>query len=212
VIWWKEWRETRFGFLTTLFFMTGLYASMPMVRMSNEDYWIGVFLTFFGMAIAVVLGAGAFAPEVESETIAFVLSKPLGRAKYLTAKYIVRGGEALALVAVPLGFMTTLRDWEGHTGWMWCAPYLLAQDISFVLGIVVLTFSGAFFFSVLFRKQALSALAGITLLAAYLAWRGVGGFRKVYQFEPLEADILILVLLIAGIFFGSLFAFRVREF
>jgi hypothetical protein len=92
------------------------------------------------------------------------------------------------------------------------APYLLAQDIGFVLGLVALTFSGAFFFSVLFRKQALSALAGIILLTAYLAWRGIGGFRKIYGFETLEADTLILVFLIAGMFFGSLFAFRVREF
>jgi ABC-type transport system involved in multi-copper enzyme maturation permease subunit len=212
MIWWKEWRETRFGFLTALFFMSGLYASMPMGRMSNEDYWIGMFLTFFAMTIAIVMGSGAFAPEVGSETIKFVLSKPVGKVKYMTAKYVVRGGEVLSLIAIPLGFMTTLRDWEGHSGWMWCAPYLLAQDIGFVLGLVALTFSGAFFFSVLFRKQALSALAGIILLTAYLAWRGIGGFRKIYGFETLEADTLILVFLIAGMFFGSLFAFRVREF
>ena len=211
MIWWKEWRETRFGFLTILFFITGLYASMPLGRMLNEDYWIGVFLTFFGMTIAIVMGSSALAPEVRSETIVFLLSKPLGRTNYLTAKYLVRGGEALSLVAIPLAFLA-YRDWEDHTVWMWCAPYLATQYIIIALVLVVFTFSGAFFCSVLFRKQGLSALAGITLLAAYMAWRGAGAFRKVYNGETIEADILILVLLVAGIFIASLQAFRIREF
>ena len=58
----------------------------------------------------------------------------------------------------------------------------------------------------------MSALAAIALLAAYLFWRGVGAFRKVYDFETLETEILIMILLIAGIFAGSLIAFRAREF
>ncbi len=211
MIWWKEWRETRFGFLTTLFFMTGLYASMPMNRALEEDYWIAVFLAFFGMIIAIVMGSSALAPEVESETIIFLLSKPLGRAKYLTAKYFVRGGEVFSLIAVPLGFMA-LRDWEGHTEYMWCAPYQAVQGMTCVVAMAVLTYSGAFFFSVLFRKQTLSALAGIALLAAYMALRGVETFRKAYYHEFLEMDILIMALLTAGIFIASLVAFRVREF
>ena len=211
MIWWKEWRETRFGFLTTLFFMTGLYASLPVNRMINEEYWIGVLLTFFGMTIAIVMGSSALAPEVGSETIVFLLSKPVGRTKYLTAKYIVRGGEVLSLVAIPLGLMS-FNDWQGHEAWMWVPPYLSAQDIIAILGLIVLTYSGAFFFSVLFRKQALSALAAIALLAAFLSWRGVEVFQKVYNFEPLEVDILVMVLLIVGIFTGSLVAFHVREF
>jgi ABC-type transport system involved in multi-copper enzyme maturation permease subunit len=191
--------------------MTGLYASLPANRAINEEYWIGVFLALFGMVIAIVMGAGALAPEVESETIVFLLSKPVGRAKYLTAKYVVRGGEVLLLLAIPLGFMS-FGDWKGHDNWMWVPPYLSAQDSIAVLALTVYTFSGAFFFSVLFRKQALAALAAIASLAAFLSWRGIEGFQKVYDFEPLEADILIMVLLITGIFVASLLAFRVREF
>jgi ABC-type transport system involved in multi-copper enzyme maturation permease subunit len=211
MIWWKEWRETRFGFLTVLFFMTGLYASLPVNRMLEEDYWIGVFLTIFGMIIAIVTGASALAPEVESETIVFLLSKPVGRAKYVTAKYLVRGGEVILLVAIPLGFMSLL-DWEGHTEWMWCAPYQAVQDMVAVLVLIALTYSGAFFFSVLLRKQTISGRAAVAFLAAYLVLRGVGSFQKVYYHEPLEVDIFINVLLIVGIFLGSLLAFRIREF
>jgi ABC-type transport system involved in multi-copper enzyme maturation permease subunit len=211
MIFWKEWRETRFGYLTTLFFMTGLYASMPSSIALGEEYWIGVLLTFFGMAIAIVMGAGALAPEVESDTISFLLSKPLGRTKYLTAKYIVRGGEVLSLVAIPLGFMT-FGDWEGFDNWRWCPPFWSAQNIIGVLVLIVFAFSGAFFCSVLFRRQALSALAGITLLIAYLSWRGVEAYQKVYHFETLETEILIGIFLIAGAFVASLIAFRLREF
>ncbi len=211
MIWWKEWRETRFAFLTTLFFMTGLYASMPMNRMMVEDYWIGVFLAFFGTTIAIVMGSSALAPEVGSETIVFLLSKPVGRTKYLTAKYFVRGGEALSLVAIPLGFMA-LRDWEGHTDWMWCPPYQAAQDMIAVLALIVLVYSAAFFFSVYFRKQTMSALATIAFLAAYLALKGVGTFQKAYNHKPLEMDILITVSLIVGIFILSLLAFHEREY
>ena len=211
MIWWKEWRETRFGFLTTLFFMTGLYASMPAGRMLNESYWIGVFLTFFCMVIAIVMGSGALAPEVGSDTISFVLSKPVEKTKYLTAKYIVRGAEVLSLIAIPLGFIA-FKGRSGHREWMWCPPYLSIQDMGAAMALIIFIYTGAFFFSVLFRRQALSALAAIALLAAFLFWKGIGAFRKVYDFETLETELLIMVLLIAGIFAGSLIAFRVREF
>ena len=211
MIWWKEWRETRFGFLTTLFFMTGLYASMPMNRMLEEDYWIVVFLAFFGMTIAIVMGSSALAPEVGSETIIFLLSKPLGRTKYLTAKYLVRGVEALSLVAIPLGFIA-LRDLEGHVEFMWCAPYQAAKGMTAIAVAVVLTYSGAFFFSVLFRKQTLAALSGVAFLAAYFALMGLKTFKKGYYHEPMEMDILIMVLLTEGMFILSLMAFREREY
>ncbi len=211
MLFWKEWRETRFGYLTILFFMTGLYVTMPMDRILIESYWIAVFQTFFAMAIAIVMGSSALAPEVGSDTIVFLLSKPVGRAKYLTTKYLVRGGEALSIVAIPFS-VNVLRDWEGHSEWLWCPPYLSAQWILGIWGGVVLAYSGAFFFSVLFKRQTLAALAGIAFLAGHLVWRGVGSFQKVLNYETLEIDILIQVLLIAAIFGGSLIAFRVREF
>ena len=85
--------------------------------------------------------------------------------------------------------------WSDHSNWMWCAPYLSLQDMTAAALLIVFIYSGAFFFSVLFRRQALSALMAIALLGAYLFWRGVGAFRKVYYFEPMETEILIVFLL-----------------
>lgn len=211
MIWWKEWRETRFGFLITLFFVTGLYSSMPKGRMLGEDYWIGVFLVFYSMAIAIVMGAGAVAPELASGTIVFLLSKPAGRAKFLTAKYLVRGGEVMLLIAVPFMCMI-LPDWEGHSDWFWAPPYLAPQYIAASMLLVAFTYSGVFFFSILFRRQASCALAGITLLGAFLAVRGIHAFRAVHNLEVIKTDIYIMVLLTAATFVASFFAFRMREF
>jgi len=211
MIWWKEWRETRFWFLTTLFFMTGLYASMPGGRMMLEDYWIGIFLSFLGMAIAIVMGAGAVAPELASGTLVYLLSKPAGRAKFITAKYLVRGGEVMFLVAVPFACMIVL-DWKGHEDFMWVRPYLSVQYMGAVLALIAFTYSGAFFSSILFKRQAICALAGITLLAAYLSARGVQVFRKAYYLEVIATDVFIMVFIIAAVFGASLLAFRLREF
>ena len=191
--------------------MTGLYASMPMNIMLGEQFWIGVFLAFFGMAIAIVMGAGAVAPELASGTIVYLLSKPADRTRFLTAKYLVRGGEVMFLVAVPFACMVVL-GWEGRFDWMWVRPYVAVQYIGAALALVAFTYSGAFFFSVLLRRQALCALAGITLLAAYLVALGISVFQKVYDGEVIATDVYIIVLLTAAIFVASLLAFRMREF
>ncbi len=211
MIWWKEWRETRFGFLTTLFFVTGLYASMPVNRMLGEDYWIGVFLAFFGMAIAISMGAGAVGPELESGTIVYLLSKPAGRTRFLTAKYLVRGGEMMFLMVTAFACMIG-PDWDELTGWMWVRPYLAVQYIGAVMALVAFTYSGAFFFSVLLRKQVLCRLAGIVLLAAYLSAQGVSVFQKVYDLEVIATDVYVIIFLTAALFVASLLAFRMREF
>lgn len=210
MIWWKEWRETRFGFLTALFFMTGLYASMPTNRLLAEDYWIVVFLAFLGMGIAIVMGAGAVAPELASGTLVYLLSKPADRARFLTAKYLVRGGEVMFLIAAPIACMI-IADWDGHTNWMWVRPYLLYQYIGSVLGLVAFTFTSAFFCSILFKRQATCALAGVTLLAAYLAARGIKVFQKIDYLEVVATDVFIMIALTAAVFGASLLAFRMKE-
>jgi len=211
MIWWKEWRETRFGFLTTLFFMTGLYASMPSSRLLVEEYWIGVFLSFLGMGIAIVMGAGAVAPELSSGTVVYLLSKPSGRARFLTAKYLVRGGEVMFLMVAPVACMMVL-DWDQHSHFMFVRPYLAYKYIATLIALVAFTYTSAFFCSILFKRQALVALAGITLLAAYLSARGVTVFQKIYYMEVIGTDLYIIIALTAAVFGASLLAFRMKEF
>jgi ABC-type transport system involved in multi-copper enzyme maturation permease subunit len=170
-----------------------------------------MFLVFFGMAIALVMGAGAIAPEVEDETIIYLLSRPVGKTKYITAKYLVRGAEVMALIAVPLMCMV-LPELGERADWMWVPPHLALQYLTAGLAMVAFTYTGAFFFSILFRRQALCALAGVTLLAAYLAARGMVVFRKLYDLEVIETDLLILFFLTLAAFGASALAFRLREF
>ena len=208
MIWWKEWRETRFGFLITLFFVTGLYYSLPAQRMLIESYWLGIFIAFLGMATAISLGSGAVASEIETHTMNFLISKPAARTRVLTAKYIVRGVETLLVFVAPV---LCLIDWGDTESWKWARPYLFQKYILLGIMVIVFIYSGAFFFSIVFRKQALCALAGIALLAGYLAWRGMTVLQTIYRLERVDRDLFLLVLLSLGAFVGSLFLFKVKD-
>jgi len=126
MVWWKEWRETRFGFLTTLFFVTGLYYSFPAQRLLIESYWLGVFIAFFGMATAITLGSGAVAAEVGTDTLHFRISKPAGRTRFLTAKYLIRAVETILVFIVPV---LCLINWDDLQMWQWARPYLFQKYI-----------------------------------------------------------------------------------
>lgn len=211
MIYWKEWRENRFGFLTALFFVSGLYYSLPPRHTLLDEYWLGVFLVFFGIAMAVVMGASAVASEVGADTTAFLLSKPAPRLKFLLAKYLVRAAEMVLIFITPIFFLA-LKSWDNRTPWMWTPPYLVQQYLLHCVALIVFIYSGAFFFSVLIRKQALCALAGIGLVALYFALRGMSVLHKVYELERVETEIYLLVLLSVVAFAGSILAFKLKEF
>lgn len=208
MIWWKEWRETRFSFIVTLVFLSGLYYSVP-ARHRVDTYWLGVFLAFFGMATAIVLGSSAVASEVTAGTMAFLISKPARRARFLSVKYVVRAVEVIALFAVPMAF---LIDWRDASGWAWAAPYLAQQYLLVAVLMVVFTYSGSFFFSVLFRRQWLGVLASIGLLASYFSARGMSVLMDIYGEHRIERDLWFLLLASLALFGASLLVFRKREF
>jgi ABC-type transport system involved in multi-copper enzyme maturation permease subunit len=209
MVWWKEWRETRFGFLTTLFFVTGLYYSFPAQRLLIESYWLGVFIAFFGMATAITLGSGAVAAEIGTDTIHFLISKPATRTRFLTAKYLIRAGETILVFIVPV---LCLINWDDLQMWQWVRPYLFQKYILVGIMVIVFTYSGAFLFSIVFRKQALCALASIALLVGYLALRGVNVLQTIYRLESVASELYLLALLSLGAFAGSLLLFKRRDF
>lgn len=211
MIYWKEWRENRFGFLTALLFVSGLYYSLPSRHSLLDEYWLGVFLVFFGMAMAVVMGASAVASEVGADTTAFLLSKPAPKLRFLVAKYLVRAAEVVLIFIAPV-FCLAVKSWDNRTPWMWTPPYLVQQYILLCVALIVFIYSGAFFFSVLLKKQAHCASAGIALVALYFALRGVSILHKVYDLEKVETEIYLLGLLSVVALAGSIVAFKLKEF
>jgi ABC-type transport system involved in multi-copper enzyme maturation permease subunit len=208
---WKEWRENRFGFLAGLLFIMGFYYAIPTQRTLLDEYWLGVFLAFFGMATAIVLGSSAVAAEVGTETIQFLVSKPAGRSRLLIAKYLTRGAEVTLIYTAPIAYLCLVEGGTRRT-WAWVPPYLALQYILLSLAVIVFAFSATFLFSVIFRKQVLCALAGIAFTTLYFAVRGMSVLGKVYTLERVESEICILSLLCVGAFAGSLVAFRKKEF
>ncbi|UCD56303.1 MAG: ABC transporter permease subunit, partial [Candidatus Hydrogenedentota bacterium] len=182
MIWWKEWRETRFGFLVTIFFLTGLYMSMPFGQGLENLYWSGVSRVLAGLAVAIVFGSTAVTPEIVSGTMEFLTSRPTGRSRLLATKYIVRGAEVAAVFAVPTLFQNLIHA-QDRPVWMWVPPYLGLQYSLLAVLAIILLYSGTFFFSVLFRRQWFCVLGGMGLLAAYLSFRGWFLFGQVYRLQ-----------------------------
>jgi ABC-type transport system involved in multi-copper enzyme maturation permease subunit len=211
MIWWKEWRETRFGFLTTLLFVTGFYYGIPAHRELINDYWLGVFLAFFAQATAIALGSSAMGSEMTADTIIFLMSKPIRRTSPLTSKYIIRGVEVSLIIISPLTCMV-LTDWENHTEWMWVPPYIGPQYLALSLAVVIFIYSEAFFFSVLFKKQALCALAGIAFMGGYTLLRGIPVMQAIHRLESIHTEIYLLILVSLFMFIASVLLFKMKEF
>lgn len=208
MIWWKEWRETRFSFLTTLLFVSGVYYSLPDVEL-GFGYFRGIFLMFFAIAMAIIYGSGAMASEVETETAVFLISKPAGRTRLFTAKYLIRAVEVTLVGAIPL---ILLIRWDDLQMWMWVPPYLMQKYMGLVALVVLFTYSVTFFFSIIFKKQAICALAGIAFMTAYFAVRGFLVLHKVYNLERVDGDFYLMIGLCIGVFAVGLITFRLREF
>jgi len=208
MIWWKEWRETRFSFLTTLLFVSGVYYSLPRTDL-GYGYFRGIFLMFFAIAMAIIYGSGAMSSEAETETAVFLISKPASRTRLFIAKYLIRAVEVTLVAAVPL---ILLIKWDDLQMWMWAPPYLFQKYMAFVGLVVLFTYSITFFFSILFKKQAICVLAGIASMGAYFVFRGFPVLQKVHRLERVDGDFLLIILLCITAFVICLIAFRIKEF
>ncbi|RJP65882.1 MAG: hypothetical protein C4532_16780 [Candidatus Abyssobacteria bacterium SURF_17] len=208
MLWWKEWRETRFGFLTALFFITGLVWTLPPTITLLDEYWLGIFLMAYTIGMAVILGSGAVAAEIDADTMQFIMSKPARRWSIIGTKYAVRLTETAAAFIVPVLIQINRDNVEM---WMWVPPYLFLKYIACATLSVVFAFSITFLFSVIFRKQALCALAGISALLAYLGGRAMDVLKQVYESQPIDLELYVLTTLCAAAFLASLILFKNKE-
>lgn len=238
MIFWKEWRETRFPFLLCLFFVTGLYYSIPTKRTLTDEFWIGVFLHFFGIAFAVVMGSGAFSSEAGGRTLGFLMSMPVEKGKVLAAKYCVRGTETALIFLAPIialilsdtsipTFATQILNvfyppivahpwfsphWDPSLQMMWVPPHLAAQYISIAFMVIIFIFSGSFLISVLLPKKRVAVLGGVIFFAAFFSFRGMAILQKVNRADQVKGDIVLLLALSAAAFFVSVFLAQSKDY
>jgi ABC-type transport system involved in multi-copper enzyme maturation permease subunit len=211
MIWWKEWRETRFGFLTAIVLVGGLYLSMPSGRQVADpiSLFLGIFAMFFGSAMAIALGATAISGEVGADTMPFLLSKPVKKSRLLTAKYVVRGLEATLVYLIPV---LSMIGYDNLDGWEWVPPYIIQKYLLIGALSVLFIFSATFLFSILFKKPIYSVLAGVVMLGAYLSSIGGTILKATYNLERVDPYFGPLILFCAAMFAASLFLFKVRDY
>ncbi|RJP16028.1 MAG: hypothetical protein C4520_18590 [Candidatus Abyssobacteria bacterium SURF_5] len=238
MVFWKEWRETRFGFLVTLFFVTGLYYSLPNTSGLIEDYWLSMFLLFFGIGFAIVSGSGALSSEIEGGTLSFLVSQPLLKEKLLAAKFLVRGAEVTLIYCVPtvvelvkdtgpVLFLARILNmaspsivahpafagvWDDRLQWMWVPPYLAPQYLLLSLLVVVFIFSGTLLLSTIIPRKVLPAISGVILAAAHFSFRGMAILQKVDSLEQVKGDILLLLILIPIMAISGIVLFSRSEY
>lgn len=100
-------------------------------------------MTLFGLLIAIFLGVGLVAKEIERRTIANILAKPVGRATFLVGKYL---GLCLAL-AVNLAALTVVivlalvyvRGGVDAMAWrVWPAAWLILCELAIITAVALL--------------------------------------------------------------------------
>jgi ABC-type transport system involved in multi-copper enzyme maturation permease subunit len=207
---WKEWRETRFNFGIALFFLTGMVVSLPAERHLSDEFLLNAFVVLFCAGVALVLGCGAVAPEIESHTIPLLAARPKGRSTILATKYLVRGVEVLLIYSVPMLYKI-IDGWDTRIPWMWWPPYPVVKYLLFSVAVVMFAYSGAFLFSALFRKQLMCALGSLVLVVSYFTLRGLSLRHKIYRVEMMETDIWLLALLCVAAFVASVLVFRAKD-
>jgi ABC-type transport system involved in multi-copper enzyme maturation permease subunit len=135
----------------------------------GEQYRIIADLAFtaaaiFGTLIAVFLGAGLVAGDVQRKTVYPILAKPVSRAQYVIGRFAgLTATLTLNLAVMAVTTVAVLRAYRGDLGFLRTAPVLaafaaLAVQLAMVAAIAVL-------FST-FANATLSAVAGLSLAAA----------------------------------------------
>jgi ABC-type transport system involved in multi-copper enzyme maturation permease subunit len=154
----------------------------------------------FGTLIAVFLGAGVIARDVERKTVYPILARPVSRAAYVAGRYLgLLATLALNLGVMAIVFSLVLAVYQGSLRFLVDPPFLA------VLGMMVIQFAmvaavSAFFSS--FSTPTLSAILSLALVVAghlasdlvrywahqgsIAAWAGQAAFLVVPNLDALD--------------------------
>jgi len=119
-----------------------------------------VAVSLFGLIVAVFVGASLLHKEIEKRTVFVILSKPVGRAQFIFAKFLGLAA-TLACVLAGMGLFLFLADWfvAGSP-----APLLLAATALIYLQLLVIVAVTMALSTV--TSTILASVLGITVFAA----------------------------------------------
>ena len=118
----------------------------------------------FGTLIAVFLGAGLIAGDVQRRTVYAIVAKPVSRAQYVTGRYtglVITTTLNLAVMAVV--FAAVLAAYLRGVGFLWQTPFLAT------IGAIALQLAMVAAVAVLFSTFTTSTLAAIFTLSLVVA-------------------------------------------
>jgi ABC-type transport system involved in multi-copper enzyme maturation permease subunit len=138
----------------------------------------------FGTLIAVFLGAGLVAGEIQRRTLYPVLAKPVSRVQYLVGRYAgLLATLWLNLAVMALVSVGVLALYLGELAFLWTTPFAaafagLAAQLAVVASIAILFSS--------FTNATLAAIFGLALAVAghfsrevFLYWRDIPFLRAI---------------------------------
>jgi Cu-processing system permease protein len=102
----------------------------------------------FGTLIAVFLGAGVVARDVQARTLYPIITKPVSRAQYVAGRYLgLVATLALNLLVMALLFAVVLTSYLGGLGWLAETPFLAVlatMVVQFAMIAALATFFSCF--------------------------------------------------------------------
>jgi ABC-type transport system involved in multi-copper enzyme maturation permease subunit len=112
-------------------------------------------MTIFGVLIAIFLGIGLVSKEIEKQTIANILSKPVRRSEFILGKYFglcltLLASSAVMAIAITLALVYVKGGFDAQQLQLWSAVFLIFLELAIITAV-------ALFFSC-FSTPALSAL------------------------------------------------------
>jgi ABC-type transport system involved in multi-copper enzyme maturation permease subunit len=121
-------------------------------------------MEIFGTLIAVFLGAGLVARDVERRTLYPVIAKPVSRAQYLLGRYLgLVATTTLNLLVMAVAFCAVLAVYTGGLGFLADSPF------GWVMASMVVRFAVVAAVATLFSSFSTATLAAIFTLALVVA-------------------------------------------
>jgi len=183
--------------------------------------WTSVVLLQLAVITGIVLGFSSLSRELTGQTLGFLLSKPVSRREIVTTKAVV-GVTLLIFYIFGTSLLFGLLSWKYGVGFPGPDSFFLSATVTFIISVIA--YMTAFFFSALFSRSWLSALASILLWGAMfipelnIAYEDYGIFSAMQEagFWLGEENAFIPIgigIVLAGIFYElAVYTWSRREY
>jgi ABC-type transport system involved in multi-copper enzyme maturation permease subunit len=152
----KAWRESRLGFLVSISAFAVICTMLCLFPRTDfhEKYTYTqiIYLTYAGilrnvfLLLTILLGLGGFLRERSYGTIAYTLTLPVRRSRFIFARAVVGFGELSALALVPAFLLPLFAVWSHHSypsvpqTFKFAVLWIGCGTIFFAFGLLLSTF------------------------------------------------------------------------